>query len=172
MRSAGQKNTDMLLRYVQNFFQDYLVTQRGLSANTVLAYRDTLKLCLASISRIRGKSAADLSLDDLTGKAILAFLEDIETGRENSPRTRNQRLAALRTFFRYLVAQDPSRAAQYQTVIMIPLKRAPRRMMEYLEIAEIEAVLKSIDRSSELGKRDYLLLNLLYNTGARVQEDR
>ena len=73
---AGQRNKepDMLLRYVQNFFQGYLVTQRGLSANTILAYRDTLKLCLESVSRESGKATTDLSLDDLTARSVLAFL--------------------------------------------------------------------------------------------------
>ena len=97
---AGQRNKepDMLLRYVQNFFQGYLVTQRGLSANTILAYRDTLKLCLESVSRESGKATTDLSLDDLTARSVLAFLRHIEDGRGNRANTRNQRLAALRTF--------------------------------------------------------------------------
>jgi len=171
MKSAVQKKqSDMLFRYVQNFFQDHLGARRGLSPNTILAYRDTLKLCLKSIADQYTKSTTALSLDDLNAKAILSFLDHIESGRKNNAVTRNQRLAGLRTFFRYLAGEDPSRAGQYQAVTMIPLKRAPKPMMEYLDIGEVDAILKCIDRTSALGRRDYLLLSLLYNTGARVQE--
>jgi len=159
-----------LLHLVQSFFQDYLAAQRALSPNTVLAYRDALKLFLSFVARCTGKQTSRLRMEDLQADKVLAFLEDIEASRHNRVVTRNLRLAALRTFFHYLISEDTVRAGQYQKIVAIPLKRAPRVMMGYLEVGEIRAVLDAIDRCRPSGRRDYTLINFLYNTGARVQE--
>jgi integrase/recombinase XerD len=164
------KNSKQLLKYVQAFFQQYLSAHRNLSPNTVLSYRDTLKLFLAFVMKQTGKHATNLALEDLQAEVILAFLDDIELTRHNSVASRNLRLAALRTFFRYLVTQDPLHAGQYQRIVAIPLKKRSRQVMEYLEISEVKALLETIDCKSASGRRDYVLLSLLYNTGARVQE--
>jgi site-specific recombinase XerD len=164
------KNLSALMRYVQQFFRDYLGVQRGLSRNTVLAYRDTLKLFLSFTAASKGTTTMKIGLDDLTADAVLAFLKDIESSRLNNATTRNLRLASLRTFFTYLGAQDPLHAGQYQSILAIPAKRAPKPYVGYLEVHELKAVLQAIDRNTRSGERDYVLLNLLYNTGARVQE--
>lgn len=163
------KENKRLLEYVQKFFQEYLRAHRGMSPNTVLAYRDVMKLFMLFLMKHTGRKAAGLSLDHLSADAVLAFLDDIEA-RGNSVATRNLRLSALRTFFGYLAVQDPLRAGQCQRVIAIPLKRRPRPLMGYLEGEEVKAILESIDRTRPSGKRDYALISLLHNTGARVQE--
>ena len=162
--------TKHLLQYVQTFFHDHLVAQRGLSGHTVLAYRDALKLFLTFVSQRVRRPSTKLILDDLQVDNVLAFLDDLEQNRHNCIVTRNLRLAALRTFFKYLVAEDPLHAGQYQRVVAIPLKQRPHAPLEYLEVSEIKAVLDLIDRRQVAGRRDYALLNVLHNTGARVQE--
>ncbi len=159
-----------LTHYVQKFFQDYLKSHRGLSSNTVFGYRDAIKLFLAFLSKHTRSHITKLSLDDLSAENVLSFLNDIEKTRHCSVATRNLRLTALRTFFGYLVTQDTLHADQYQRVISIPLKQSSHRMMEYLEVNEVKAVIDCIDRNETAGRRDYALLNFLYNTGARVQE--
>lgn len=159
-----------LMPHVQAFFTEYLVGHRGLSPNTVKAYRDTLKLFFAFVCVHSKRAAPQLVLEDLTAKVVLAFLADIEARRGNSIVTRNLRLAAIKTLAVYLIGQDPLWAGEYQRVAAIPVKRAPRRVMGYLEVAEVQAILRAIDRDAPSGERDYVLLSLLHNTGARVQE--
>lgn len=163
------KNPNPLMHYVQSYFQSYLSAHRGLSPNTILAYRDALKLFLAFCAKQQHRETLRLSLDDLTAEAILAFLQDLESA-QNSVVTRNHRLAALRSFFRYLVVQDPPRAHQYQRIVSIPLKRGPRPMLPYLETQEVKAILERISGGKPSDQRDQALFRFLYNTGARVQE--
>ena len=159
-----------LLPLVQAFFQEYLAGQRGVSKNTILAYRDALKLFLAFLVDNAGKQAVRLQMEDLQAERVLAFLEHTEQKRKNRTATRNLRLTALRTFFQYLITEDTIRSGQYQKIVAIPLKRAPRSVMGYLEVPEIQALLDSIDRKNPAGRRDHALFSFLYNTGARVQE--
>ncbi|OGW79849.1 MAG: hypothetical protein A3G33_02430 [Omnitrophica bacterium RIFCSPLOWO2_12_FULL_44_17] len=159
-----------LFCHVQYFFHDYLRRDRGVSPNTILAYRDALKLFLLSAAAFRHKSVSRLVLEDLDADTVLAFLKEIERARKNSAVTRNLRLAALKTFFSYLIPQDTLRAGQYQKIISIPLKRTSPPLMGYLEVKEMREILNSIDRKTSSGQRDYVLLKFLYNTGARVQE--
>ena len=163
------KENNHLLQYVQRFFQDYLRVHRGMSTNTIITYRDAIKLFLLFLTTYTGRKAAKLSLDHLHADAVLAFLGDIET-KGNSVTTRNLRLSALRTFFGYLITQDTLRAGQYQRVIAIPLKHASQPLMDYLNVNEVKAILQSIDQATLTGRRDYVLISLLYNTGTRVQE--
>jgi len=159
-----------LMHYVQNFFQDYLQAHRGLSSNTILAYRDAIKLFLAFLSKHTQSHITKLTLDDLSSENVLAFLIHIEKTRQCTITTRNLRLSALRTLFGYLITQDTVRAGQYQRVVSIPIKQSSHQVMEYLEVNEVKAVIDCIDRNKAAGRRDYALLNFLYNTGARVQE--
>lgn len=164
------KGSKQLMHYVQSFFQDYLRAHRGLSSNTLFAYRDAIKLYLTFLSKHTRGHISKLSLDNLSVETVLAFLSDVEKTRRCTVTTRNLRLSALRTFFGYLVTQDTLHASQYQRVISIPIKRSSHRIMEYLEVGEVRAIMDCIDRSEAIGRRDYALLNFLYNTGARVQE--
>jgi integrase/recombinase XerD len=167
---GSMNDSKALLPLVQAFFQEYLAGQRGLSRNTILAYRDAVKLFLSFLATSMGKQTARLKLDDLQAENVLAFLDDIEQKRHNRTATRNLRLAALRTFFQYLIREDTIRSGQYQKILAIPPKRTPRPVMGYLEVAEVQVILNSIDRSNPSGRRDYGLFSFLYNTGARVQE--
>jgi integrase/recombinase XerD len=164
------RHENKLMSLLQSFFQDYLTVHRGLSQNTILSYRDALKIFFSFESSRENKSAAQLTLDDLTAESVLEFLNQIETKRNNSVITRNLRLAALRTFCVYLITKDTLRSGEYQKIIALPIKRFPRKVMCYLEVGEVKSILSSIDRQNLAGQRDYVLLNLLYNTGARVQE--
>jgi site-specific recombinase XerD len=159
-----------LLPLVQGFFQEYLAGQRGVSNNTILAYRDALKLFLSFLAGSTGKQAARLQMEDLQAEQVLAFLDDTEQKRKNRTATRNLRLTALRTFFHYLISEDTIHSGQYQRIVAIPLKRAPRSVMGYLDVPEVQAILDSIDRTGLSGRRDYAMFSFLYNTGARVQE--
>lgn len=159
-----------LAHNVQTFFADYLVAQRDMSGHTVLAYRDALKLFLTFIARGRKKAVADLGFEDIAPEGVLAFLEDIEKRRKNSVRTRNARLAALHTFFRYVGAREPQLLDLCQRISGIPIKKTSTPTVVYIEHAELIHVLAHIDRKTPRGRRDYLLLRLLFETGARAQE--
>lgn len=164
------KQANKLIPLVQSFFQEYLIANRGLSQNTVKSYRDALKLFFAFESVRQNKPAVKLELDDFNVEAILAFLNQIEHEKNNSIITRNLRLSALKTFSLYLSGKDTLRIGEYQKIITLPSKRASRKVMNYLEVNEVKLILDNIDRKKSNGERDYVLLKLLYNTGARVQE--
>ena len=149
---------------------DHLAVHRGVSENTIKAYRDVIKLFLRHVAGAGAKKVTSIEPHDLTVEVVLEFLKEIESCRKNSAVTRNHRLAALRTLFSYLATQDPIHLGRYQKIMLVPFKRAPKPMMGYLEVDEVKAVLNAVDRLTQKGRRDYALLYLLYNTGARVQE--
>jgi site-specific recombinase XerD len=155
---------------VHGFFCDHLAAQKGLSANTIASYRDSLKLLLQFIAQTITQPVDKLTLEDFDATLIVAFLSDLETTRGNTARTRNNRLAALRAFFRYVAAQEPTLLQRCQRICDIPLKRTEHKTIEYLEDEELRALLDSVDPTSRNALRDYALLLFLYNTGARVQE--
>lgn len=155
---------------IRTFFEDYLTRQRQVSPHTVLSYRDSLKLFLRYAAQRYGVAVDQLTIEQLDSKTVLAFLEYLEEERGNCTATRNSRLAALRTFFRHVAARDPRRMDSCQGVMGIPAKRGFYPTMTYLEPEELKAVLSDIDRTTQAGRRDYLLVSLIYQTGARVQE--
>jgi site-specific recombinase XerD len=156
--------------YVHSFFHQHLAAERGLSPNTIVCYRDSLKLLL-QFAADRLKTPIDkLAIEHFSADVVLAFLNDLESTRGNSARTRNNRLAALRAFFRHVARQEPLLLQPCQRLCQIPLKKTPHQCIEYLEDHEVRALLGSVDLSDRNGVRDYALLLLLYNTGARVQE--
>lgn len=159
-----------LQNLIQAFFTEHLANHRGVSPNTIKAYRDAIKLFISHVARVSGKKIISITVDDLTADMVLGFLKEIENQRKNGPVTRNHRLAVLRTLFSFCSTQDPQHLGQYQKIMLVPFKRTARPMMGYLEVDEVHAVLKSIDRKTQIGRRNYTLLYLLYNTGARVQE--
>jgi integrase/recombinase XerD len=118
-----------------------------------------------------GRAIEDLDLKDFTAQRVRDFLAFLESDRHNSIATRNARLAAIHTFARFLVSEQPADLAEFQRILAVPFKRGARNApIEYLEPHEVEALLKSIDRSTPSGERDYALFALMLNTGARVQE--
>jgi integrase/recombinase XerD len=156
---------------IERFFREYLPTLRGTSQHTIRNYRDAVVLFLRFTSTQKAKAIQNLDLADFTAQQVRDFLAFLEAERHNGVATRNARLAALHTFARFLVTEQPAYLAELQRVLGVPFKRGARNMpIEYLEHDEVEALLKSIDRSTPSGKRDYALFALMLNTGARVQE--
>lgn len=162
--------SDNLSVYIQNFLQDYLTLQKGFSRNTVLSYRDTIKLFLVFSAARKKKSVTRLIVSDLTPSMVTEFLDYLEKRRGNTRQTRNVRLACLHSLFRYVAKQDPLFMAQCQRILAIPFKRTKSTTVEYPEREEIQAILDAIDLSNVDGLRDHALLLFMYNTGARVQE--
>lgn len=155
---------------LRDFFADYLPRLRGMSPHTILSYRDTFALLLRFVAKTKSRPAYTLDLEDLGPTEVLAFLNYLEIGRHNAASTRNVRLAGLHAFFRYVASHYPDRLEHSQQILGIPFKRSPTRQIEYLTFEEMDALLSGIDRSSKRGQRDYALLAVMFNTGARVQE--
>jgi len=162
--------TTDLARLLQAFFCQRLIQQRGASHQTVCSYRDTFRLLLRFTEQQLGKSAADLYLADIDAPLVLTFLDDLESRRHNCIRSRNTRLAAIRSFLHYAALQEPAALPGIQQVLAIPLKRFDRPVVGYLTQAEIKAILDAPDIHTWSGQRDRVLLATLYNTGARVSE--
>jgi integrase/recombinase XerD len=152
------------------FFEDHLKVQKGLRPGSVRSYRDTLKLFLAHAATSCRRPITRLALPDLSSERVLEFLGMIESVRGNQVRTRNQRLAALRTFYRYLAVHHPEMLAEAERVEAIPTKRTPPPETRYLERDEIDKLFTTLPKHGSLALRDRALLMLLYNSGARAQE--
>jgi len=152
------------------FFHEWMGEQRNLSHHTVLSYRDTWRLFLRFASERHRRPIVELSLPDLNGTIVLAFLKHLEEKRKVSIGTRNCRLSALRAFFAFVAHREPSAITQCAEVSRIPTKKAHRPAMCYLEADEVAEILKQPDRSKPEGQRDHVLFAFLYNTGARIQE--
>ncbi|MBF0108740.1 MAG: site-specific integrase [Magnetococcales bacterium] len=155
---------------LQAFFSDRLIRQRQVSPNTVGAYRDTLRLLLVFASEQRGKTPSRLDINDLDAPLIGAFLDHLESHRKNSVRTRNARLAAIHSLFRYAALRHPEHAATIERVLAIPPKRFERRLVTYLTEVEIETLLGAPDRATWTGRRDTALFGLAVQTGLRASE--
>jgi integrase/recombinase XerD len=155
---------------IRGFFEQHLVSQRGLSAHTVLAYRDSMKLLLQFAVQHYRKSCTDLIVDDLSPRLVREFLDHLECVRNNSVQTRNSRLAAIHAFFRYLATRDPRFLAPCRAILALPFKRQAQTVFEYLEQEEVLHIFLYIDLQRPQGRRDDALLRLLYNTGMRAQE--
>lgn len=162
--------TPTLGQLVHSFFADHLAVQKGLRLGSVRSYRDTMRLFLCFVTEQTRQPIARLSLQDLTFDRVLCFLKYLEQDRGNHARTRNQRRAALNTFFAYLALRAPEMLATCQQVAAIPVKRAPAPATHYLEEEEMAALLRQLPRRGRHAIRDRTLLLFLYNTGARVQE--
>jgi site-specific recombinase XerD len=163
-------STNALGRAVRGFFSEYVPELRGLSRHTLLSYRDTITLLLRYLAASQNSDPATLDLKAISPQAVLAFLNYLEQERHNKTSSRNVRLAAIHAFFRYVAIYTPERIEQAQQILGIPFKRTGTRPIDYLEYEEIRAVLVCVDRTTRQGLRDYALLALLFNTGARVQE--
>jgi integrase/recombinase XerD len=146
------------------------VTQRQASPRTVVAYRDTLRLLLGFAQQRTGTPPCRLDLADLDADLVAAFLTHLERDRRNGVRTRNARLAAIHSLFRYAALRHPEHAELIQRVLAIPAKRYDRTLVCFLTPAEVDALLAAPDRSTWLGRRDHALLVLLVQTGLRVSE--
>jgi len=159
-----------LAALLPSFFSERLQKQRQVSAHTIAAYRDTFRLLVGFAQQQLKKQPVDLMMSDLDPALIAAFLEHLESERKNTPRTSNLRLAAIRSFFRYVALQEPSLLLQAQRILAMPQKRFDRAIVTFLTTPEIESLLAAPDRTTWIGRRDATLLLLLVQTGLRVSE--
>jgi len=155
---------------LQIFFTEYLRAQKRLSEQTVASYRDTFRLLLRSVQRETGVGPASLTISQLDAPRILQFLENLERERNNTVVSRNLRLTAIRSFYRFVALRDPASAGAATRVLAIPLKRANTKVRNYVTREELEAILSVLDQKQWLGRRNYALVLTMYNTGARVSE--
>ncbi|HJW75964.1 MAG TPA: tyrosine-type recombinase/integrase, partial [Thermoleophilia bacterium] len=160
----------LLTSSLQAFFTDRLVRQRQVSPHTVAAYRDTLRLLLGFAADRLGIGPSKLDVDHLDAPLVGAFLDHLEQDRGNAVRTRNARLAAIRSLFRYLALRHPDHAAVIERVLAMPPKRFERSLVTFLTEPELDALLAAPDRATWTGRRDYALLGLAAQTGLRASE--
>jgi site-specific recombinase XerD len=157
--------------HLHAFFEVYLRRQRGVSINTIRSYRDTFKLLVAFIgARYPGRALRFKNVDAKTVLAFLEHLEDPDGGRGSSPRTRNQRLAAIQSFFKYLTLHGLGMGAHAERVLAVPAKRVSKRDSEFLTYQELEVLFAQPQTLTTDGIRDLAILVFLYNTGARASE--
>lgn len=157
-------------KYLTDYLTRYLSHERGSSSNTISAYRDTFVLFITYMEALRNIKAEKLQLKSITKETVVSFLDWLQTERKSSDTTRNLRLAALHSFFRYVQYQNPDNLHEYQNIMSIKLKKARHNPINYLTIEGIKLLLNQPDVNSEKGRRDLALLSLMYDTGARVQE--
>jgi integrase/recombinase XerD len=156
--------------HLQAFFAEHLLAHKRASPQTIASYRDTFRLLLRFMQGKTGTEPSALPLAALDADAVLAFLDHLERDRGCSVRSRNNRLAAIRSFFRVVSLRVPDRLGQVTQVMAIPIKRGDKRQVHYLSRDEVKALLAAPDRTVWSGRRDHALLLTLYNTGARVSE--
>jgi integrase/recombinase XerD len=155
---------------LEAFFTERLQRQRRASPHTIAAYRDAFRLLLGFAEKRLGKPPSELLLADIDASLVGAFLDHLEKERGNGARTRNARLAAVRSFFRFAALREPAHAALIQRVLAIPQKRFDRDLVTFLTRPEVDALLAAPDRKTRLGRRDHVLLLVAVRTGLRVSE--
>jgi site-specific recombinase XerD len=155
---------------LEAFFTQRLQQQRRASPHTVAAYRDTFRLLLRFAEKRLGRQPSDLLLTDIDAPFIGTFLSHLEQDRKNTARSRNARLSAVRSFFRFIAAREPAHSALIQRVLAMPQQRFDRDLVAFLTRPEIDALLGAPDKTTRLGRRDHALLVLAVQTGLRVSE--
>lgn len=155
---------------VTSYFVKYLAAERNVSGHTAAAYRDAITLLLRFTAQVRKRDVARLTISDFSPELLLSFLDYLESVRGNSVRTRNARLAAIHCFFRFVMGREPELAALCQRALAIPFRKTKHPSLGYLVEQELGHLLAQIDRSTPEGERDYVLIALVYDTGARIQE--
>jgi site-specific recombinase XerD len=160
----------LLAPMLRRYFLERLVRQRNASGATLASYRDAFRLLLRFAEQHLRHSAASLALDEFDAPLVLAFLDHLERARGNAVRSRNARLAVMRSFARYLCYEEPTATPLAQRILAIPRKRSHSRVLGFLSRVELQAVLDAPDASTWSGQRDRALFLTLYNTGARISE--
>lgn len=155
---------------LQRFFTDRLCTQMQASEHTIAGYRDTFRLLLRFASEQCGRAPTQLRVEDLDADLVGDFLHHVETKRCNSARSRNTRLAAIRSFFRYVAMNEPAHLLHSQRILAMPSKRYVKRPVSYLDPKEVAAIIATPDRSTWVGRRDHAILMVALQTGLRATE--
>jgi integrase/recombinase XerD len=164
------KNENGFPSLLQRFFTQRLIAQRRVSSHTIASYRDTFRLLLQFVEKRVRKSPSRLALTDLDPSLIGAFLDELEKGRGNSARSRNLRLTAIRSFYRYAAHEEPAHSGLIQRVLAMPAKRYEKRLIGFLTRPEIDAVLAAPDLNTWAGRRDRAFLLVAVQTGLRLSE--
>ena len=157
-------------KHLTNFLTKYLAGERNASPNTICSYRDTFVQLVFFMKKIKGVDAQHLTLDDLPKEIIVDFLDWVQQERKCSNATRNYRLAAIHSFFRYLQYECPEQLYQWQRVLSISVKKHQRKNINYLTLEGIKLVFAQIDSNTAKGRRHLAMLALMYDSGTRVQE--
>ena len=152
------------------FFTKRMMSQRRASPHTIASYRDTFRLLLQFAQKRLDKAASQVTIENLNAPFIGAFLDDLENGRRNSVQSRNLRMTAIRSFFRYLALEAPHHSGLIQRVLAIPSKRRAQRLVGFLTRNEVDALLAAPDRNTWIGRRDHTLLLVAVQTGLRLSE--
>ena len=155
---------------LEGFFRKRLIAQRRVSAHTIASYRDTFRLLLAFVQKRLGRAPTQLTIDDIKVPLLGDFLDDLEAGRKNAARTRNLRLTAIRSFFRFVALEVPEYGGLIQRILAMPNKRCQRPLIDFLARPEIEWLLAAVDRTTWIGRRDYAFLLVAMQTGLRLSE--
>ena len=163
------KPTDFA-KYLTDYLTRYLSHERGSSNNTIIAYRDTFILFISFMEHVQNIKAEKLTLKSITRETVVAFLDWLQVEKKSSDTTRNLRLAALHSFFRYVQYQQPDNLYEYHNIMSIRSKKTKNTAINYLTIEGIKLLLEQPDATSQKGRRDLALLSLMYDTGSRVQE--
>jgi integrase/recombinase XerD len=164
------KPTPILPALIERFFTERLMRQRHASPHTIASYRDSFRLLLEFADAQLHTPPSSLDLRDLDAPLVSAFLEDLEKRRSGCVRTRNLRLTAIRSFFRFAAFEEPAYSAHIQRVLAIPSKRHNKKLVQFLTRPEIEALLVAPDQTKWVGRRDFALLLLAVQTGLRLSE--
>jgi integrase/recombinase XerD len=154
--------------HLQAFFSEHLCNHKRASPQTIASCRDTFRLLLQFLKKTTGIEPAAMEIADMDAPAVLAFLDNLEQQRGNSVRSRNIRLAAIRSFFRLIALRDPDSVGIATRILAIPVKREDKKLVGYLTREEVDAILAVPDRTQWSGRRDHALLLTMYNSGARV----
>lgn len=157
-------------KYLTKYFNEYLILEKGASHNTVRAYANTFTLLLVFMEKIEHIKADKLSCAHFTKDVILRFLDWLQNNRKCGTSTRNQRLAAIHSFFKYLQYEEPKQLAQWQDVMSIKIKKSIQKSVNYISVDGIHLLLQQISTDTKEGRRNLALIALLYDSGARVQE--
>ena len=163
------KTTDFA-KHLSRYFTGYLPNERGSSPQTIDSYRYAFILYLEYMESERGISPEEMTVRDLTRESVLGFLGWLESERDNSPSTRNYRLAAMKGFVHYLKYEFPDYLEEYQRILGIPLKKTLQKEISYMKTEGVDLLVRQIDLNKSNGLRDYIILLLLYTTGIRVSE--
>ncbi|HMD17826.1 MAG TPA: site-specific integrase [Terriglobales bacterium] len=155
---------------LQRYFTQRLVQQRQASSHTIASYRDTFRLLLQFAQRRLHRAPSALALENIDAPLVVEFLNELEKSRDVTARTRNLRLTAIRSFFRYVAFEAPAHAAQIQRLLAIPAKRYPRALVPFLSRQEVDALLAAPDQRTWSGRRDHALILLAVQTGLRLSE--
>lgn len=163
------KTTDFS-RYLTGFLTNYLPHERGAGRNTISSYRDTFVLFIRFMEQRKNIRISKLAIKDIKKRTVVEFLDWLQSDRKNSNATRNLRLAAMHSFFKYIQYFAPDNLYEYQSILSVKVKKQEKRAINYLTSDGIRLLLEQPDRTTLRGRRDLALLSLMYDTGTRVQE--